>query len=329
MGFIFSLLPVFLFLISLFLFDSFKLVRKNILLICLIWGIAAAGIAYFLNTALSKSIDHQTFTRYLAPFIEESLKAILVLLLVLKRKIGFTIDAAIYGFASGAGFALAENIVYMVQLGSGSAMVIWIIRGFGTAVMHGGCTALMAMLLIAGIQREKSVIVAFIPGLLSAILLHSAFNHFMLNPYLQTALIIIILPVVFSIVFSRSANMLQNWLELEFSNEVEILSMIRKGQLLQTKSGAYLASLKKHFAPEIILDLYCYVSLYIELSIKAKSNLMLRENDFPIIEDQDISEKLQELKQLRRQIGKMGEIAIKPLVRMNYRELWKLNQLKN
>ena len=73
--------------------------------------------------------------------------------------------------------------------------------------------------------------------------------------------------------------------------------------------------------------MYCYIALYLELSIKAKRNLMLKENDFPIIVEDDLQPKLKELAQLRKQIGKIGELAISPLIRMNYRNLWKLNQL--
>jgi hypothetical protein len=105
--------------------------------------------------------------------------------------------------------------------------------------------------------------------------------------------------------------------------------MIRLGKLGHTKAGAYLVSLKKHFSPEMIVDLYCYISLCLELSIKAKRNLMLKENGFPVIDEPGLQEKLTELRQIRRQIGKAGEMALQPLVRMKYREIWKLNLLKN
>jgi len=54
---------------------------------------------------------------------------------------------------------------------------------------------------------------------------------------------------------------------------------------------------------------------------------MLKENEFPIIIESDLPAKLNELAHLRKQIGKVGEMALKPLIRMDYRNLWKLNQL--
>lgn len=328
---IISFLPVIIFLICLFLLDSFKLARKDILLLSLGWGLLSALISYYTNTLITNkfSLDFVIFSRYVAPIIEETTKALCIIVLISRKRIGFAVDAAVYGFSVGTGFALAENLYYMIEIPDSQSIVLWVVRGFGTAMMHGGCTALFSIILMAGIQREKHLILSMLPGIVTSILLHSAFNHFFVNPYLQTGLIFVLLPVVFIMVFEKSNTLLQGWLEIEFSQEVELLRNIKQGKFSDTKAGNYLISLKKHFTPEMIVDLYCYISLYMELSVKAKRNLMLKENDFPIPEEDDIAEKLSELEQLRKQIGKMGEMALQPIIRMKYRDLWKLNQLRN
>ncbi|MEI6050379.1 MAG: TorF family putative porin [Bacteroidota bacterium] len=81
---------------------------------------------------------------------------------------------------------------------------------------------------------------------------------------------------------------LQKWLEIEFNSEVELLNMIRKGEFRLAITGSYLLSVEERFAPGTIVDMYCYIGLYLELSIKAKLNLMLKENDFPIIVEEDL-----------------------------------------
>jgi len=330
MEFIVSILPVLLFLLSLFLFDSFKLVGKNTLIICLTWGVFAAVAAYFMNTGLSRHFisDHELLARYVAPLTEEVSKALIIFFLVYRKKIGFSIDAVIYGFAAGTGFALAENVFYLGNLSADTNMVVWLLRGFGTAIMHGGSTALIALLLMAGIQRDKAFILSVLPALAASYMLHSSYNHFLVNPLLQAVILLILLPSVFIIVFQKSNQLLQDWLEVEFSSEVEMLRMMRWGKFRDTKAGAYLASLKDYFNPETIVDLYAYITVFLELSITAKRNLMLRENDLDMIHEPDIEGKLIDLEQLRKQIGKAGELAIKPIVRMNHRELWKLSQLK-
>jgi protease PrsW len=328
---IFGFVPVLLYLLFLFLLDSFKLVKPRILILCMLYGIAAAALSYFFNTrvVVATGMSFESLSRYFAPFIEELIKALLIIYLVTARQAGFMIDAAIYGFAVGTGFALAENSWYYLNLGADFNVVMSIIRGFGTALMHGGTVSIFAILLMEGIQRHGALLRSVIPGLLTAMIMHSAFNHFLLNPLLQTLLIIVVLPLLLYLVFWRSNQQLQQWLEVAFSNEVDMLRMIRLGQFRNTRAGQYLASLKAHFEPDVLLDMYCFFSLYLELSIKAKRNLMLKENGFTAMVEDDVKDKLAEFKQLKKQIGKAGELALLPLVRMRHRELWQLNQLEN
>ena len=52
------------------------------------------------------------------------------------NRIGYKLDAVISGFAIGAGFSVVENIFYLTmfpEYGTGT----WLVRGFGTAIMHG------------------------------------------------------------------------------------------------------------------------------------------------------------------------------------------------
>lgn len=330
MALIFGFFPVIIFLGCLFLLDSFKLVKVRLLLVCLGWGLISAGIAYVLNTGLANhfSLDFDTLSRYVAPAVEEAIKAGMVFFLIARRQIGFMVDAAIYGFAIGTGFALAENSWYYWQLGHDFNTILAIVRGFGTAIMHGGTMAICAIIVIEGVQRSSKLLSSATTGLLAAMMIHTLFNQFMVNPFVQTMLIIILLPLVFYFVFMISTSQLQKWLEVEFSNEVDMLKMIRKGRLKDTKAGNYLSSLKEHFAPEVLVDMYCYFSLYLELSIKAKRNLLLQESGIPVIIEPDIKDKLAEIKALRKMIGKAGEMALMPLVRMQHRELWKLNQFE-
>ncbi|MFO7615701.1 MAG: PrsW family intramembrane metalloprotease [Bacteroidales bacterium] len=325
----FSLLPVLLFLVFLYLLDRFRLVEVRSLVICLVWGIISVAAAYLFNNLLGKwiGIPFDSQSRYMAPVVEESLKAIIIIYLLKKKRAGFLVDAAIYGFATGAGFALMENILYLVSATEEASPATWIVRGLGTAVMHGGCTGLMALVAVAAITRGHETPPAIASGLTLAIILHSGFNHFALPPLFQTLLVMILFPSLFIGIFALSNRQLTRWLEIEFSSEVEILSMIRKGTLGETRPGRYLLSVSNRFLPETVVDLYCYLSLYLELSIKAKRNLMLQEQGMKPPQEPDLEEKLTELNHLRKMIGPVGEATMAPLIRMSYRDLWKLNQI--
>jgi RsiW-degrading membrane proteinase PrsW (M82 family) len=330
MEIVLSFFPVLLFLGFLFMMDSFRLVRISSLLLCLGWGIISAISAFYVNTFIAGTLDldFRQLSRYVAPLTEEFIKSMAIVVMIYKKRQGFLVDAAVYGFAVGTGFSLAENIIYFLGTPPESALINSVIRGFGTAFMHGGCTGLLAVFFMAGIERSGSFLLSGFIGLIVAILIHSGFNHFPLPPLYQTLVNMVVMPLLFVAIFRINTQRLQKWLEIEFSSEVELLGMIRKGEFGGTKSGRYLASLREQFTPEVVFDMYCFLSLYIELSIKAKRNIMLQEGGFPLIREEDLLQKLEELKMLRRRIGKIGELALAPLIRMNYRNLWKLTKLR-
>lgn len=326
-----SLIPVFLFLIMLLYLDSLKLVGKTLLIICLAWGLAASGMSFFLNTWLINHLEFSFdfYSGFIAPFVEELLKCAMLWILIKRNKVGFMIDGAICGFSIGAAFSFAENIFYLVQYaGDDSNLMIWITRGFGTAIMHGGTTAIFGILCMSALNRQSNLWMATGSGLLAAIVIHGIFNRFLVSPLVSILIIIILVPLSIIFIFNSNENSIRKWLELEFDSEVSMLRMIRKGQFSQTKTGSYLVSLKAHFPGAVVLDMYCFISLYLELSMKAKSIMMLKENDLVIPSDPDLPVKLRELKALKKSIGRGGYLAIAPVLRMNRKDLWKINLLE-
>ena len=149
-----ALLPVIVFLAALLWLDSYKLLAPSSVVAVIGVGAVMAAVSYPLNAFLLGRLDIGllAFSRYVSPLTEELLKGLIVLALVRMHRIGFLVDAAIYGFAVGAGFALAENLYYL-HLAAEAGMGTWIVRGFGTALMHGGTTALFAVMGLARVER--------------------------------------------------------------------------------------------------------------------------------------------------------------------------------
>ena len=107
-----ALLPVIGFLAVLFMMDSFKLVPIKAILSALAAGGIAALVSLWLWSALGLNLEEaDTVSRYIAPFIEEALKAAIIVFLIVRGRAGFLVDAAVQGFAVGAGFALVENVI--------------------------------------------------------------------------------------------------------------------------------------------------------------------------------------------------------------------------
>jgi RsiW-degrading membrane proteinase PrsW (M82 family) len=324
-----SLFPVFLFLAALVFLDSFKLVRWQAIFLTLIAGSIAAVLTLFLNTWLIERFAWEIalYSRYVAPIIEETLKAVYLIYLVRSKKIGFMVDAAIHGFAIGAGFAFVENFYYWQALPN-TNMFLWIIRGFGTAIMHGGTMAVLGIVAKSLSERHASDHIRFfLPGLGLAVLIHSIFNHFLLPPVLSTASLLIALPLIIAVVFAQSEKATRHWLGIGFDTDMELLEMIDSGKISETKIGAYLQSLKEHFPGTMVADMLCLLRIHVELAMRAKGTLLMRGAGFRMTLDPEIKEKFDELKYLEKSIGKTGQLAIAPFLHTSSRDLWQLYML--
>jgi RsiW-degrading membrane proteinase PrsW (M82 family) len=328
-----ALVPVVVFLIVLILLDSFKLVRFSLLILCLVWGIGSAILSYFINSGLDGIIPTdpdraaEILSKYIAPIIEESLKMILLIALINRGRIGFMVDGAIYGFAIGCGFAILENIFYLHQVHN-TNIFLWMVRGFGTAIMHGGTTSVIAIIIMNAYDRQRRFWHSLLRGWLVAIVIHSFYNHFVLPPLVMMVSILTVISLTEIVVFRMNEGSLRRWLQLEFDSEVKLLAMIRKGKFSQSKSGEYLISIKNRFSQLVVFDMLAYISLYLELSIKAKGNLMLHEAGLPVPKDSNTLSKLGELRSLEKNIGATGLLAIIPILRTSKKDLWKWSVLK-
>lgn len=325
-------LPVLTFAAVLFIFDNFRLVKFRVIYGALLAGAVTGLLCFFVNRWLLAQTHWSTpfYARYMAPFVEEAAKAVYLFLLLRRQRLGFLVDTAIVGFAIGAGFALLENIYFLYPFHD-HAPLVWLIRGFGTAVMHGGTVALVGIMAKSRSERRQREQAAdILPGLAVAILIHSFYNQFPLRlQFLASVIFLIGLPLTIVLVFNRSERSLRQWLEAGFGNDMELLEMIRTGTVLQSNSGRYLQSLKERLPGRVLADMLCTLRLHVELSIKAKAVLMLQEQGFPILADPDVQEKFRELKFLRRSIGRLGNLLLAPLLHSSARELWQLHMLRD
>jgi RsiW-degrading membrane proteinase PrsW (M82 family) len=324
-----GLLPVCCFLAALVYLDSYKLVPLKWVVGTIILGCATGVASYPLNWIGLQWLDvgFTAYTRYVAPITEEALKATVIWVLMRNNRIGFLVDAAIFGFAVGAGFAIFENLYYLTILPD-LKLGTWIVRGFGTAMMHGGATAIFAIITHTMLEQYPTRgRFALLPGLLIAAITHSVFNHFFLAPIINTALVLGILPLLFTVIFDRSDRTLSDWLGAGFDADTELLELINSGELSNSKVGMYLQSLREKFEGPIVADLLCYLRLHTELSIRAKGLLMMRESGFMNKTGEETRAKLEELRYLEKSIGATGKLAIKPFLRMSQKDLWQFYML--
>lgn len=324
-----SVLPVLLFLGALVLLDSYKLIPLRAVLLAVGAGCVAAAAGYGVNRWLQPALgmDLVSYSKFVAPTFEELLKSVYVVWLIRRSRIGFVADAATYGFAVGTGFALIENIL-LLQSHASPTVWGWIVRGFGTALMHGGTTAIVAMMARTLQKRAAEFRLRLVlPGLAAAILLHSLYNQFLVAPLLATALIVVVLPTIMVVLFQRSEQETRNWLGSGFDMDQELLRVTRAGTLSDTPVGLYLKELRTSFPPEIIVDTMCLLRLRAELGVRAKGMLLMREAGFEPAADPSLPARLEELRYLERSIGRTGMRALKPFIHTSTQDLWQLNLL--
>jgi RsiW-degrading membrane proteinase PrsW (M82 family) len=323
-----GLLPVGCFLAGLLYLDSYKLVKLNAVAAIVGCGALAAGASYLANAwAIGRlGLDLTQFSRYVSPVIEETLKGLVIVGLIRAHRIGFHVDAAIFGFAVGTGFALIEN-VYFLEIVRDAGIGTWIVRGFGTAIMHGGATAIFAVMSVALLESAPGAALrvrALLPGLGLAIVLHSAYNHLVSSPRVATLAILLSVPPLLYAVFERSEKAVGQWLGRGFDADTEMLELINSGRLSDSPVGQYLHTMKRKFRGPVVADLLCYLRLYTELALRAKGILMMRESGFEVPVDAATREKFAELSYLEKSIGRTGLLAIQPMCHMSHKDLWQL-----
>jgi RsiW-degrading membrane proteinase PrsW (M82 family) len=324
-----GLLPVTSFLVALMALDSYKLVRLRTIAAVIALGAAAAGLSYLANVAMLRglSLDIGIYARSVGPLFEEIAKGLVVVALLRTHRMGFLVDAAIMGFAVGTGFALVENLYFLQGLGQAN-VAVWIVRGFGTALLHGGVQSIFAVMLLALTDRRGRLdFGALLPALGAAWLLHAGFNQFMLPPIWQALAMLLVLPPVMMFVFARSEAAVGAWLGTGFDADRDLLELLDSGEFRDSPHGQFLQSLRGHFSGTVVADLLCYLRLHVELALRAKGVLMMRESGIEPVVDEATKARFEEMRYLEAAVGPTALRALKPLLHMSRRDLWQLYML--
>ena len=234
-----ALIPVLILLAVFDWLDAFELMSVREILVLLVLGGLAATLSWPVSGRLLDTlpIGFSNYSRFVAPWIEEAIKGAAIVALFRMNRIGFKLDAVIAGFAIGAGFSVVENIIYLVRFpdyGAGT----WLVRGFGTAVMHGATLAVMAAITHQLAERETREPANefdfhfwwFVPGYLVAVVLHTAFNQFPDRPLIAMLGAIVVAPLALIAIFYFGSHEAHRWLAAEIVEHRAALDALRDGR---------------------------------------------------------------------------------------------------
>ncbi len=331
-----ALAPVIVCLIIFERLDAFKLVSLTEILALLGAGAALAAAGYFANGGVMDAfpIRFGDYTRYGAPVVEETLKGLLIVGLFAFNRIGYLIDAAIAGFAIGSGFAVVENLFYLHEF-AGASLGVWLVRGFGTAIMHGGASAIfstLALLLFAprlrvSADRFRFNPLLFLPGLLAAIVMHSAFNHFHAASLEAMAVVMVAVPVGLFAIFSFGDTYAHRWLAQDRETHQKLRDDLRSGAFAASPDGQALQALADRLGPARGKDLFDYVRLNVELVVRADATLLSLEEHERVTLGAEVRGQLHELHALERRLGRTPVMAVRQHLRFSRDDLWKMHEL--
>ena len=158
--------------------------RSRLFLGYMLLGMVVCLIASEVNNLLLGLFDGDT--RYVSvnitPMAEEVLKALPVLFFAFFFSDDKDTLLSI-SFAMGLGFAILENMVILVGSVS-SVTVLWaIVRGFGAASMHSGCTSLVGRGIVYVHKRRKLFYCGTISLLIYAVIAHGLLNMLIQSQY--------------------------------------------------------------------------------------------------------------------------------------------------
>jgi RsiW-degrading membrane proteinase PrsW (M82 family) len=172
-----SVIPL-LFLYLIKWLNFFETHRFRLILLALVWGAVSTELSYLVSHPMALVLGKAFVSTHTAPFVEEIFKSLVLLYLVRRADTTFFVDGAVYGFASGIGFAIAENMLYLSRVDVDTGLVVGTTRAFVSSVMHGSTTAIVGMA-VAGfpLGRVNHPLLAWVVGLAVAIALHTAYNN--------------------------------------------------------------------------------------------------------------------------------------------------------
>jgi RsiW-degrading membrane proteinase PrsW (M82 family) len=317
-----ALAPGFVFLAALWLMDTFRLVRKSSIANAVIYGAAAALACETLHIWLmpASGLGSQPFSRYVAPFTEETLKAAFVAGLIARGRVGFLVDAAVLGFAVGTGFAVVENVTYLRDFGD-APLMLWAVRGLGTGVLHGTTTAVAAIVTKALVDH-RSLGLAIIAGMAPAIAMHSGYNHLLVFPALAPMLTLVVMPIIMVAVFERSERATREWVGAGLDLDLTLLQLVMSDGFQSTRFGKYLGKLPERFDGHVVADMFCLLRIELELAVQAKARLIAEQAGLQLPVDDDVRAALAERAYLRESIGRTGLLALEPLRVTSHRDYW-------
>ena len=331
-----ALVPVLVMVVLFAWLDVFKLMAPRELVGPLIMGGFMALVAWPISGQMLDTLPmgYSFYSRIVAPWIEEGLKGLVLASLILTNRIGYKLDAVISGFAIGAGFSVIENIFYLARFPE-LTTAVWLVRGLGTAVMHGATTAILAAtaheLGERSLRRQGGQMfnpLWLLPGYLAASLIHLVFNQFPSHPMEVMIVTLIVAPVLLIGLMRLGEGETHQWLTEESEAHRRWLEEWKGGGFPADDSGQRIKALAASLRPEQAALVRDYCVLMAELVLAAEEELLDRDRKVDEGEAVRLRAAFARLEEVKQSIGRVGYAALRRRLPFSNNDEWELNELK-
>jgi RsiW-degrading membrane proteinase PrsW (M82 family) len=332
-----ALIPVLVLLAVFDWLDAFELVNFKEILILLLLGGVAALLSWPVSGRLLDTlpIGFSVYSRFVAPWIEEAIKGLVIVALFRMNRIGYKLDAVIAGFAIGAGFSVVENIIYLLHFpdyGAGT----WLVRGFGTAVMHGATLAVLAAIAHQFAERENREAASefdfhfwwFVPGYLVAVALHTAFNQFPDRPLVAMLGAIVVAPLTLIGIFYVGSHEAHRWLVVEMAEHRAALDALRSGRWPDGPAGHKVAALAGRLDEEGAKRVRRYWELLTWLVAEAEETMLEEAAGDAEFNPAQVRAAFAEIDGLKRALGRSTLAALQSLLPFSRNDQWEVAELR-
>jgi len=288
--------------------DFYQTGSSKFIIISGIWGV----IAYFLavqanNAAINNGfVSRDNLIRFVGPMIEEILKGIILTVLVRRAEFKYFLDGAIYGFATGIGFAIVENYEYIMGYQS-SAVELAISRVLSTNLIHATGSALIgAALGYARFNRSSlNRAMYLLGGVALAISIHSGFNNLVNN---RVALLFAFLAgfvgAGFIIFLARRGLKDEKvWVNDNIASTEGVTKSEAKFVKGLEEIDVLLAPLAERFGPEKASQCEKFLFLQAQLAIQTKMVEKMQDENMRRATLQQMKELRGKMDKVRRQVG--------------------------
>ncbi|HEY0629667.1 MAG TPA: PrsW family glutamic-type intramembrane protease, partial [Sphingomicrobium sp.] len=230
--------------------------------------------------------------------------------------------------------SLIENIFYLARFPE-LTTAVWLVRGLGTAVMHGATTAILAAtaheLGERRLRQQGGRIfnpLLLLPGYAAASLIHLVFNQFPDHPMEVMIVTLVAAPLVLIGLLRFGEGETQRWLIEESEGHRQWLAGWRDGGFPSDASGKKIAALVARSKPGEAALIRDYCMLKASLVLTAEEELLDRDRGLETGESERLRVGFARLDQMQKTLGKTGYAALRRLLPFSANDEWELSELR-